>query len=148
MSHHAQMCLRKRLQVLHSLCQVNSETEKMSVSWAEEKKNWTVAQWSKVFSSDESVKFISFSFGNLRSRVQRKSVEGSICLKSSLKFEVSDDSGCYVICQCCSMMLYQIQSRQISLPHFTVHRALQRSFMEILISFSSRTCYLSTEQKQ
>ncbi len=33
------------------------------LTWAKEKKNWTVAQWSKVFFSDES-KFVSFHLEN------------------------------------------------------------------------------------
>ncbi len=40
------------------------------LTWAKEKKNWTVAQWSKVLFSDES-KFC-ISFGNQGPRVWRK----------------------------------------------------------------------------
>ncbi len=43
------------------------------LTWAVEKKNWTVAQWSKVLFSDES-KFC-FSFRNQGPRVWRKSGE-------------------------------------------------------------------------
>ncbi len=42
-------------------------------TWAKEKKNWTVAQWSKVLFSDES-KFC-ISFGNQGPRVWRKGGE-------------------------------------------------------------------------
>ncbi len=57
--------------------------------WAKEKKNWTVAQWSKVLFSDES-KFC-FSFGNQGPRVWRKGGEAysPSCLKSSVKFPQS-----------------------------------------------------------
>ncbi len=57
------------------------------LTWAKEKKNWTVAQWSKVLFSDES-KFC-FSFGE--SRVWRKGGEAHSprCLKSSVKFPQS-----------------------------------------------------------
>ncbi len=50
--------------------------------WAKEKKNWTVAQWSKVLFSDES-KFC-ISFGNQGPRVWRKGGEARSpsCLKS------------------------------------------------------------------
>ncbi len=53
------------------------------------KKNWTVAQWSKVLFSDES-KFC-ISFGNQGPRVWRKSGEAQnpCCLKSSVKFPQS-----------------------------------------------------------
>ncbi len=56
------------------------------LTWAKEKKNWTVAQWSKVLFSDES-KF-SISFGNQGPRVWRKGGEAHSpsCLKSSVKF--------------------------------------------------------------
>ncbi len=59
------------------------------LTWAKEKKNWTVAQWSKVLFSDES-KFC-ISFGNQGPRVWRKGGEthGPSCLKSSVKFPQS-----------------------------------------------------------
>ncbi len=56
------------------------------LTWAKEKKNWTVAQWSKVLLSDES-KFC-ISFGIQGPRVWRKGGEAHSpsCLKSSVKF--------------------------------------------------------------
>ncbi len=59
------------------------------LTWAKEKKNWTVAQWSKVLFSDESQFHISF--GNQGPRVWRKSGEtqNPCCLKSSVKFPQS-----------------------------------------------------------
>ncbi len=59
------------------------------LTWAKEKKNWTVAQWSKVLFSDES-KFC-ISFGNHGPRVWRKGEEAHSpsCLKSSVKFSQS-----------------------------------------------------------
>ncbi len=56
---------------------------------AKEKKNWTVAQWSKVLFSDES-KFC-ISFGNQGPRVWRKGGEArsQSCFKSSVKFPQS-----------------------------------------------------------
>ncbi len=59
------------------------------LTWAKEKKNWTVAQWSKVLFSDES-KFC-FSFGNQVPRVCRKEGEAHCpsCLKSSVKLPQS-----------------------------------------------------------
>ncbi len=56
------------------------------LTWAKEKKNWTVALWSKVLFSDES-KFC-ISFGNQGPRVWRKGGEAHSpsCLKSSVKF--------------------------------------------------------------
>uniref|UniRef100_A0A9J7ZEG3 Transposase Tc1-like domain-containing protein n=1 Tax=Cyprinus carpio carpio TaxID=630221 RepID=A0A9J7ZEG3_CYPCA len=59
------------------------------LTWAKEKKNWTVAQWSKVLFSEES-KFC-ISFGNQGPRVWRKGGEAHSpsCLKSSVKFPQS-----------------------------------------------------------
>ncbi len=59
------------------------------LTWAKEKKNWTVAQWSKVLFSDES-KFC-ISFGNQGPRVWRNAGEAHSpsCLKSSVKFPQS-----------------------------------------------------------
>ncbi len=59
------------------------------LTWAKEKKNWTVAQWSKVLFSDESKFWISFR--NQGHRVWRKGGEAHSprCLKSSVKFAQS-----------------------------------------------------------
>ncbi len=86
------------------------------LTWAKEKKNWTVAQYSKVLFSDE-IKFC-FSFVNQGPRVWRKSGEeqNPCCLKSSVKFPVSDDLGCRDICWCWSTVFYQVQSQCSHLP--------------------------------
>ncbi len=59
------------------------------LTWAKEKKNWTVAQWSKILFSDEN-KFC-ISFGYQGPRVWRKGGEAHSpsCLKSSVKFPQS-----------------------------------------------------------
>ncbi len=57
------------------------------LTWAKEKKTWTVAQWSKVLFSDES-KF-RISFGNQGPRVWRKGGEAhstSMCYEYFLKY--------------------------------------------------------------
>ncbi len=68
---------------------LNQRQHQKRLTWAVEKKNWTVAQWSKVLFSDES-KFC-ISFGNQGPRVWRKSGEAQnpCCLKSSVKFPQS-----------------------------------------------------------
>ncbi len=57
--------------------------------WAKDKKDWTVAQWSKVLFSDESQ--FCISFGNQGPRVWRKSgdAQNQCCFKSSVKFPQS-----------------------------------------------------------
>ncbi len=59
------------------------------LTWAKEKKNWTVAQWSKALFSDDS-KFC-ISFGNQGPRVWRKGGEAHSpsLFKSSVKFPQS-----------------------------------------------------------
>ncbi len=68
---------------------LNQRQHQKHLTWAVEKKNWTVAQWSKVLFSDES-KFC-ISFGNQGPRVCRKSGEAQnpCCLMSSVKFPQS-----------------------------------------------------------
>ncbi len=64
---------------------LNQRQRQKRLTWAVEKKNWTVDQWSKVLFSDES----KFSFQG--PRVWRKSGEAQnpCCLKSSVKFPQS-----------------------------------------------------------
>ncbi len=64
---------------------LNQRQRQKRLTWAVEKKNWTVAQWSKVLFSDES----KFSFQG--PRVWRKSGEAQnpCCLKTSVKFPQS-----------------------------------------------------------
>ncbi len=68
---------------------LNHRQRQRRLTWAKEKKNWTVAQWSKVLFSDES-KFC-ISFGNQGPRVWRKGGEAysPSCWKSSVKFSQS-----------------------------------------------------------
>ncbi len=105
----------------------NRDKRQKRLTWAVEKKNWTVAQWSKVLFSDES-KFC-ISFGNQGPRVWRKSGEtqNPCCLKSSVKVStVSDDLGCHVICWCWSTVFSEVHSQRSHLPgNF---RALHASF--------------------
>ncbi len=68
---------------------LNHRQRQRRLTWAKEKKNWTVAQWSKVLFSDES-KFC-ISFANQGPRVWRKGGEAHSprCMKSSVKFPQS-----------------------------------------------------------
>ncbi len=96
------------------------------LTWAKEKKNWTVAQWSKVLFSDEN-KFC-ISFGNQGPRVWQKGGEAHSpsCLKSSVVSTVCDDLGCNVICWCWSIVFFENQRHCTRLPkHFG---ALHASF--------------------
>ncbi len=65
------------------------EHRQKRLTWAKEKQNWTVAQWSKVLFSDEST--FCISFGNQGPRVWRKrgEAQNTCCLRSSVKFPQS-----------------------------------------------------------
>ncbi len=112
------------------------------LTWAVEKKNWTVAQWSKVLFSDES-KFC-ISFGNQGPRVWRKSGEAQnpCCLKSSVKFPQSvmiwaamPSAGVGPLCFLKSTV------------NAAIYQEILEHFMLLLISFSSRTWHLPTLPK-
>uniref|UniRef100_A0A8C5FVX7 Transposase n=1 Tax=Gadus morhua TaxID=8049 RepID=A0A8C5FVX7_GADMO len=68
---------------------LNKRQRQKCLAWAQDKKDWTAAEWSKVMFSDES-KFC-ISFGNQGPRVWRKTGEAQNprCLKSSVKFPQS-----------------------------------------------------------
>uniref|UniRef100_A0A9J8AD15 Transposase Tc1-like domain-containing protein n=1 Tax=Cyprinus carpio carpio TaxID=630221 RepID=A0A9J8AD15_CYPCA len=110
------------------------------LTWAKEKKNWTVSQWSKVLFSDES-KFC-ISFGNQGPRFWRKGREAHSprCLKSSVKFPQS------------VMIWGAMSSAGVSPLCFLKTKVtscflLLTSFLKMLISFSCRIWHLPTLPK-
>ncbi len=68
---------------------MNQRQRQKHLTWAMAKKNWIVAQWSKVLFSDDCKFCISFGYQD--PRVWRKSGEAQnpCCLKSSVKFPQS-----------------------------------------------------------
>ncbi len=84
------------------------------LTWAKEKKNWTVAQWSKVLFSDKS-KF-SFSFGNQGLEEDWRGTESKLLEVQCEVSTVSDDLGCFDVCWCWSIVIYQVQSQCSRLP--------------------------------
>ncbi len=119
------------------------------LTWAKEKKNWTVAQWSKVLFSDESN--VCISFESQGPRVWRK--EKLIAQVTwSVKFPVCDDLGCNVICWRWSIMLFFFinpTSLHLSTNTFwsTSCFLLLTGVLKMLISFCSRIWYLPTLPK-
>ncbi len=120
------------------------------LTWAKEKKNWTVARWSKVLFSDES-KFC-ISFGNQGPRVWRKGGEAHSpsCLKSSVKFPQSvmiwgamTSAGFGPLCFLKTNITAPFTKTFWSTSCFL----LLTSFLKMLISFSSRIWHLSTLPK-
>ncbi len=112
------------------------------LTWAKEKKNWTVAQWSKVLFSDES-KFC-ISFGNQGPRVWRKGGEAHSpsCLKSSVKFAQSvmiwgamSSAGVGPLC----FLKTNVTAPRLPKTFWsTSYFLLLTRFLKMLISFSSR----------
>ncbi len=84
------------------------------LTWAKEKKNWTVAQWSKVLFSDKS-KFC-FSFGNQGLEEDWRGTESKLLEVQCEVSEVNDDLGCRDVCWCWSIVFYQVQSQCSRLP--------------------------------
>ncbi len=105
---------------------LNQRQRQKHLTWAVEKKNWTVAQWSKVLFSDES-KFC-ISFGNQGPRVEEE-WRGTESMLREVQCEVStvsDDLGCNAICWCWSTVFSEVHSQRSHLPgNF---RALHASF--------------------
>ncbi len=120
------------------------------LTWTKEKKNWTVAQWSKVVFSDES-KFC-ISFGNQGPRVWRKGGEAHSpsCLKSSVKFpqSVMIWGQCHLL-----VLVHCVFWKPTSLHPFTKKLwrtscfLLLTSILKMLISFSSMIWHLPTLPK-
>ncbi len=113
-------------------------------TWAKEKKNWTVAQWSKVLFSDES-KFC-ISFGNQGPRVWRK-VEKLIAkfLESSVSFHSLWWFGVNVICWCWSIVFFENQvTAPVYQEFWSTSCFLLLTSLKMLISFSSRIWHLPT----
>ncbi len=103
---------------------LNQRQRQKRLTWAVEKKNWTVAQWSKVLFSDES-KFC-ISFGNQGPEEEWRGTESMLLEVQCEVSTVSDDLGCHVICWCWSTVFSEVHSQRSHLPgNF---RALHASF--------------------
>ncbi len=120
------------------------------LTWAKEKKNWTIAQWSKVLFSDES-KFC-ISFGNQGPRVWRKGGEAHSpsCFKSSVKFpQFVMIWGAMSSAGVCPLHFFKTN---VTAPVYQILLntscfLLLTSFLKMLISFSSRIWHLPTLPK-
>ncbi len=68
---------------------LNNRQHQKRLAWANDKKDWTAAEWSRVMFSDEST--FCISIGNQGPRVWRKrgEAQNSCCLRSSVKFPQS-----------------------------------------------------------
>ncbi len=125
---------------------LNQRQRQKRLTWAVEKKNWTVAQWSKVLFSDES----KFSFQG--PRVWRKSGEAQnpCCLKTSVKFPQSVMIWAAMSSAGVGPLFLKSTVNASHLPgNFLEHFMLPSAnkLMEMQISFSSRTWHLPTLPK-
>ncbi len=129
---------------------LNHRQRQRRLTWAKEKKNWTVAQWSEFLFSDESKFCISFE--NQGPRVWRR-VEKLIA-QVAWSPVWSFHSLWWFGVQCHLLMMDPLcflktnitaPSYQEILEHFML--LLLTSFLKMLISFSSRTWHLPTLPK-
>ncbi len=115
------------------------------LTWAKEKKNWTVAQWSKVLFSDESKFCISFGNQESGGRVKKLSFVNPVLSFHSLWwFGVQ----CHLL-----VLVHCVFWKPTSLHPFTKKFwstscfLLLTSFLKMLISFSSGIWHLPTLPK-
>ncbi len=84
------------------------------LTWANEKKNRTVAQWYKVLFSDKST--FSISVWNQGLEEEWRGTEFKLLEVQCEVSEVSDDLRCRDVCWCWSVVFYQVQSQCSRLP--------------------------------
>ncbi len=120
------------------------------LTWAKEKKNWTVSQWSKVLFSDESKFCISFGNKVLESGGRVEKLIAQAAWSPVLSFH----SLWWFVVQCHLLVLVHcVFWKPTSLHPFTKKFLstscflLLTSFLKILISFSRRIWHLSTLPK-
>ncbi len=120
------------------------------LTWAKEKKNWTVAQWSKVLFSDEST--FCISFGNQGPRVWR--MVKRLIAQVAWSPVLSSHSLWWFGVQCHLLVLVHcVFWKPMSLHPFTKKFwstscfLLLTCFLKMLISFSSRIWHLPTLPK-
>ncbi len=103
---------------------LNQRQRQKHLTWAVEKNNWTVDQWSKVLFQMK----VNFAF-HLEIKVPESGgrVERHLLLEVQCEVStVSDDLGCHVICWCWSTVFSEVHSQRSHLPgNF---RALHASF--------------------
>ncbi len=95
------------------------------LTWAKEKKNWTVAQWSKVLFSD---KLILHFIWKSRSQSLEEEWRGTESMLLEVQCEVStvsDDLCCHVIGWCWSTVFSEVQSK----VQFVIYQEILEHFL-------------------
>ncbi len=122
---------------------LNQKHRQKRLTWTKEKNNWTVAQCSKVplFRWTLMLHFICKSMSQSLEE-ERRDTE-SMFLKSSVKFPQSVMIwACRDVCWCWSAVFYEVHSQRSHLSGNVRNTScflLLTNFMEMLVSFSSRT---------
>ncbi len=105
---------------------LNQRQHQKRLTWAVEKKNWTVAQWSKVLFSDLSPLHFIWKSRSQSLEEEWRGTESMLLEVQGEVSTVSDDLGCHVICWCWSTVFSEVHSQRSHLPgNF---RALHTSF--------------------
>ncbi len=82
---------------------LNQKHHQNHLTWAKEKKKWTVAQWSKVHFSDERNFALLWKSGSQSLEEEWTDTESMLLEVQCEVSTVSDDLGCHVICWCCPL---------------------------------------------
>ncbi len=113
------------------------------LTWAKEKKTELSNEFNQVLSGPKSSLQMKVNFAfHLEIKVWSMEEDSKLFEVQCEVSTVSDDLGCHAVCWCWSIVFYQVQSQRNRLPGdfgalYAFH--LRTSFMEMLISFSSRT---------
>ncbi len=129
---------------------LNHRQRQRRLTWAKEKKNWTVAQWSKVLFSDESKFCISLETKVLESGGRVEKLIAQVAWSPVLSFHSLWWFGvqCHLL-----VLVHCVFWKPTSLHPFTKKFwstscfLLLTSFLKMLISFSSRIWHLPTLPK-
>ncbi len=95
---------------------LNQRQRQKRLTWAVEKNNWTVAQWSKVLFSDKSKFCISFVNQGLSLDEEWRGTESKLLEVQCEVSTVSDDLGCRDVCWCWSIVFSEVHSQHSHLP--------------------------------
>ncbi len=106
----------RRLQEKATKPLLNQRQRQKRLTWAVEKKNWTVAQWSKVLFSDESKFCIHLEIKVQSLEEEWRGTESMLLEVQCEVSTVSDDLGCHVICWCWSTVFSEVHSQRSHLP--------------------------------
>ncbi|KAI2648035.1 Transposable element Tcb2 transposase [Labeo rohita] len=86
---------------------LNNRQRQKRLAWAEDKKDWTAAEWSKVMFSDERSQSLE---------EERRGTESTLLEVQCKVSTVSDGLWCHVICWCWSTLFTEVQGQRSCIP--------------------------------